>query len=172
MTVDVWPRQTWLDAEPDQVRKEQEAMAEVAPEMEWLADELAGGWQGFAPAWPFERSAPSGLVELLGSQRLQLRVVYSQGYPMVEPKLVPLDPNPPADRRILHSWHLNGDGSLCLLQSADAWTGRDTTAELVAKASGWFIEYLLMERGLIQAMTEEGLHSDDSLDALIGECAT
>jgi hypothetical protein len=90
---------------------------------------------------------------------------------MVEPKLFPLDPDPPRDRRIVHSWHLNGDGSLCLLQTADAWTGRETAADLVAKASGWFIEYLLRERGAIEAMTERGIHSDDSLDGKIEELA-
>lgn len=166
-----WPRQNWLVAEPERVRREKEEMARVAPEMEWLADEPAGGWEGLSPVWPFERPAPRGLDALLAGQRLRLRVVYSQGYPMVEPKLLPLDPDPPRDRRILHSWHLNGDGSLCLLQTADAWTGRDTAADLVAKASGWFIEYLLMERGSIEAMTESGIHSDDSLDSKIEELA-
>jgi hypothetical protein len=166
-----WPRQSWLDAEPDRLRQEREEMGRVAPEMEWLEDDPAGGWEGLAPVWPFERPAPRGLDELLGRLRLRLRVVYAQGYPMVEPKVFPLDPDPPRDRRILHSWHLNGDGSLCLLQNAADWTGRDTAADLVAKASGWFIEYLLMERGLIETMTESGIHSDDSLDAKFEELA-
>jgi hypothetical protein len=30
-----------------------------------------------------------------------------------------------------HDWHVNGDGTVCLFQSASDWTGRDTAAELV-----------------------------------------
>jgi hypothetical protein len=166
-----WPQESWLDAEPERVSREREEMARVAPEMSWLEGDPAGGWEGLAPSWPFERQPPRGLDELLNGRRLRLRVLYSQGYPMVEPKLFPLDPDPPRDRRIVHSWHLNGDGSLCLLLTADAWTGRETAADLVAKASGWFIEYLLRERGAISEMTESGIHSDDSLDNKIEELA-
>ena len=39
--------------------------------------------------------------------------------------------------------------------------------DLVVKASGWFIEYRLMERGLIERMTESGIYSDITLDSLI-----
>jgi hypothetical protein len=164
-----WPRQSWLEAEPERVQRERDQMERVAPEMAWLEDDPAGGWEGLAPIWPFERPAPSGLDKLLEGRRLRLRVSYSQGFPMVQPLLVPLDPDPPRDRRILHSWHLNGDGSLCLLQTAYAWDCRETAADLVAKASGWFIEYLLLEREAIEAMTESGISTDTSLDPLIEE---
>jgi hypothetical protein len=137
--------------------------------MEWLDDEAAGGWDGPAPAWPFARAAPAGLDELLDGRRLRVRVLYLQAFPSVEPRLEPIDPEPPIVRRILHEWHLNGDGTLCLLRTADLWTGRETAADLVVKASGWFIEYLLMERGVIEEMTENGINDDDSLDRLIAE---
>lgn len=164
-----WARQSWLEAEPERVRREREQMERVAPEMQWDEDDPSGGWEGLAPAWPFDQAAPARLDVLLEGRQLRLRVTYSQGYPMVEPKVFPLDPDPPRDRRVVHTWHLNGDGSLCLLQSADSWTGSETAADLVAKASGWFIEYLLRERGAIEAMTESGIHSDDSLDSTIEE---
>jgi hypothetical protein len=164
-----WPRQSWLEAEPERAQRESDEMTRVAPDMAWLDDDPAGGWEGLAPIWPFERSKPAGLDNLLEGQRLRLRVFYSQGFPMVQPLLVPLDPDPPRDRRILHSWHLNGDGSLCLLQTAYAWDGRETAADLVVKASGWFIEYLLREREAIEAMTENGISADTSLDRVIEE---
>lgn len=162
------PRQTWLEAEPERAAREREAMAGLAPEMEWL-DEPAGGWEGLAPAWPIARPEPGGLQRLLQGRQLHLRVEYTQGYPMVEPRLMPLEPDVPLERRILHSWHVKGDGSLCLLQTASQWTGRDTAADLVVKASGWFIEYLLFDAGAITTMTERGLHADHSLDALLAE---
>ena len=164
-----WPRQSWLEAEPERARRERDEMKRVAPEMAWLDDDPAGGWEGLAPIWPFERSTPTGLDTLLEGRRLRVRVFYSQGFPMVQPLLLPLDPDPPRDRRIVHSWHLNGDGSLCLLQTAYAWDGRETAADLVAKASGWFIEYLLRECEAIEAMTENGISVDTSLDQLIEE---
>ena len=147
-------------------------MAEVAPEMAWVDNDPAGGWEGFAPAWPFARAVPDGLEQLLGGRRLRLRVSYTQAFPSIEPRLQPLEPDPPIERRVLHSWHLNGDGTLCLLRTADLWTGRETAADLVVKASGWFIEYLLMERGLIEQMTENGINVDTSLDATIAGLAT
>lgn len=164
-------RQTWIEAESKCVAKERQAMADIAPEMVWLADEAAGGWEGLAPKWPIRRPEPESLDGFLGGRQLRLRVEYSQAHPMVQPTLIPLDPEPPIERRVDHSWHVNGDGSLCLLQTAYQWTGRDTAADLVAKASGWFIEYLLLERGAVTAMTENGLHADDALDALIVEWA-
>ena len=47
----------------------------------------------------------------------------------------------------MHTWHVNGDGSLCLMQAADDWQPEDTAADLVRKACGWFVEYLLVEAG-------------------------
>jgi hypothetical protein len=169
--VNDWPRQSWMAGEPERLKVEREAMARVAPQMAWLEDEPAGGWEGLAPAWPFERPAPAGLDRLRDGRQLRLRVCPKQAFPSVEPKLWPLDPEPPIGRRTVHVWHVNGDGSLCLLRTADLWNGRETAADLVVKASGWFIEYLLMERGAIEEMTENGIYSDDSLDAVIAELA-
>lgn len=165
-----WPRESWLQAEPERVAEEHEAMGAFAPEMTWL-DTPAGGWEGRAPVWPFERPQPSGLTRFLEGRQLRLRVEYGQAFPSVEPRLVPLDPDPPLERRVLESWHLMGDGSLCLLRSADLWTGRETAADLVVKASGWFIEYLLMEREAIEHMTVDGIYGDDSFDELLRELA-
>lgn len=162
-----WPRQSWIEAEPERAAFEREAMAQAAPEMTWIDDTSAGGWEGLAPLWPFDRPQPAGLDQLLEGRQLRVRVEYAQAFPAVEPTLRPLDPDPPLDRRVLHSWHLNGDGTLCLLRTADLWTGRETAADLVIKSSGWHIEYLLMERGAIEQMTENGINDDDSLDAII-----
>lgn len=161
-----WPRQSWLEAEPTRATREREEMERVAPAMVWQS---GGGWDGLAPRWPFPRPEPRRLDALLEGQQLHLGVQYSEGFPMVEPTLIPFEPDPPRERRVLEAWHLMGDGSLCLLETADLWTGRDTAADLVVKASGWFIEYRLIERGLIKKMTKNGIHSDPSLDRLIEE---
>jgi hypothetical protein len=86
---------------------------------------------------------------------------------MVEPILIPLHPEVPLDRRTMHDWHVNGDGSLCLSQRATDWQPGDTAADLVLKAAGWFIEYRLIEEGSREAMTERGIVNDDGLDYLI-----
>jgi hypothetical protein len=164
----------WFEAEPQRLELEQKAMATCAPDLRWIeqSDDLpAGGWEGDAPIWPFERDAPEpGFSRLLDARRLPVRVEYLESFPAVEPKLWPMiDPPPDPIYRTQHSWHVNGDGSLCLLQTADLWTGRETAADLVVKASGWYIEYLLMEAKVIEQMTLAGIYSDTSLDEKIRE---
>lgn len=141
-------------------------MAAVAPDLAW--DEPAGVWVGEAPEWPFLRPRPAALEEFLDGRRLRVRVEYSQAFPMVAPRVVPLDPEPDPMVRTQHDWHVNGDGSLCLLRRASDWDGAGTAAELVVKAAGWFLEYLLMEAGAIEAMTESGIVNDNSFDHLLG----
>jgi hypothetical protein len=85
----------------------------------------------------------------------------------VPPYVYPLRPDVPIDRRTDHTWHVNGDGSLCLLQTADLWVPGSTAAPLIVKASCWFIEYLLMEQGLITEMTEHGIAENAIYDAII-----
>jgi hypothetical protein len=162
-----WPRIGWREAEPQRLVREREEMASLASDLEWLDERPAGGWWGRAPEWPFQRARPDGLDNLLAGRRLLLEVEYSEGFPMAEPRLWPLEPEPPIERRIQHIWHLNGNGTLCLLRTASDWNGSECAAQLVVKASGWVIEYLLMEAGAIEAMSEEGIYSDAQFDPLI-----
>lgn len=161
------PRQRWLEAEPERLERERQEMAKLAPQMHWVELDGAGGWEGYAPVWPFDRDPPATIDAFLNGIRLKLLVAYPQAYPAVQPAVFPVEPLPPLERRLLHKWHLNGDGSICLLQSADAWTGRETAAELVVKASGWLVEYLLVDRELQETMSDEGIVTDASLDHLI-----
>jgi hypothetical protein len=161
---------TWWQVEPDLLRREQRAMTALAPELAWVPAG-PGGWAGLAPIWPFERPAPPGLMGLLAGRRLQLEVQYGHAFPVVAPKVWSIDPQPTLEQRTQHAWHVNGDGSLCLLRDAAAWTGRDPAAELVVKAAGWFIEYLLLTDGRIEEMTSAGIATDPCLDGLITEAA-
>lgn len=164
-------RSSWWQAEPDLLAREQQAMAELAPEMVWLAEPVSGGWGGKPPSWVAERAEPNGLTNLLGAQRLELEILYTEGFPMVPPRLVPLHPEIPLDQRFNHAWHVNGDGTLCLLRNTSLWTGTETAADLVAKAVGWFVEYRLMEEDRITQMTESGIYADETIDAKIEEFA-
>lgn len=172
-------RIAWVEAEPGRVEREQEAMAAVAPGMVWHDDlqwpddsarwrsRPAMGWLGEAPLWTPDRPMPAGVEKLVGTRRLELAVYYPEAFPAAPAVLYPVDPEVPLDRRTLHQWHVNGDGSLCLMQAAADWQLEDTAADLVRKASCWFIEYLVVEAGLRQQMTERGLLADDSLDELL-----
>lgn len=162
-------RISWIDAEPDLVEREKAAMAEHAPEMAWRDDLVylmrpVVGWVGKAPVWSADRPKPAGVDELLAGRQLELAVFYPEGFPMAAPALLPLDPEVPIDRRTLHRWHVNGNGTLCLVQRADDWQPTDTAADLVRKASGWFIEYLLVDGGHREAMTERGMSADTAAD--------
>lgn len=142
-------------------------MHATAPELTWVEDARGVGWEGLAPIWPFHRPSPPGLEAFLNGRRFRVRVQYVEGFPMVAPRVWPLDPEPDPRYRTQHIWHVNPDGSLCLMQTAGDWTGTETAAELVIKAAGWFLEYLLMEAGLIEAMSVNGIANDDSFDHLL-----
>jgi hypothetical protein len=145
----------WRAAESGLLESEQAQMAARAPDLAYI-DEAAGGWRGLAPAWPQDLAQPPGLEKLVGGRRLELGVAYTQGFPMAPPDLFPLDPCPAVELRARHDWHLNGDGSLCLLFSAADWPGDGSAADLVEKAAGWFVEYLARQASLIEAMSEHG----------------
>jgi hypothetical protein len=162
-------RESWVDAEPGLVEREKAAMAEHVPEMTWRDDLVYGmrpvvGWTGKAPVWGGDRPKPEGVDALLARRQLELDVYYTEGFPMVPPTLFPIDPRVPIERRTFQRWHVMGDGTLCLVQGAYDWQPTDTAAELVRKASGWFIEYLLVEGGHREAMTECGILDDTSVD--------
>ncbi len=168
---------SWTDAEPGLVDREQQAMAEHAPEMVWRADlrwrnRPMAGWKGHAPVWAGDREKPPGVDELLNGRRLEVRVFYPEAFPAVPAILEPVEPDVPLERRTLNQWHVNGNGSLCLMQAADDWDLTDTAADLVRKASGWFIEYLLADAGKTEQMTQQGVLVDTSLDAKLAEYAT
>lgn len=160
------PRQGWLEAEPRRASTEREEMAKVAPDLDWIGDNDAGGWEGLVPVWPFDRPLPQELDEFLAGRRLRVRVEYPQSFPMVEPSIFPLDPEPEVYQRTQARWHVLGDGSLCLLQTASDWTGRGTAADLIVKAAGWFLEFILMQMGEIDEMTTDGIVNDPGLDHL------
>jgi ubiquitin-protein ligase len=159
-------RISWQEVEASRLAREKREMQDKASDLTWIerSDELpAGGWEGEAPEWPMERPQPKGLGKLLGGRRLKVRVVYSEGFPMDPPRLIPLDPKPEFGQRFQHKLHLNADGSVCLIRLASDWTGEATAADLVEKASAWFIEWCAMEAGLITEMSN-GVYSDDYLD--------
>lgn len=158
-----WPRQSWVEAEPTRAAAEKTAMTAVAAE---LAPSEDGAWEGLAPIWPFERRAPEELEAFLAGRRFRVRVEYLEGFPMAPPRICPLDPEPDPLVRTQHDWHVNPDGTVCLFQSASDWTGTETAADLVVKACGWFLEYLLMEAGLIERMTVNGIVNDPVHDDL------
>jgi hypothetical protein len=169
--------QSWVDAERGIARRENAAMARWAPDLEWRDDlhwrqgRRAFGWVGSAPDWAADRERPPGVEELLDGRRLKLKVVYPEAFPAVPAVLFPTDPDVPLMRRTLSTWHVNGDGSLCLMQAAGDWRLEDTAADLVRKASGWFIEYLLLEAVEIEKMTERGIFADTVLDPILGKFA-
>ncbi len=166
-----------MDAEPGLVERERSEMATYAPELEWHKNltwrhgRRAYGWKGLAPVWAAERAKPTGVDELLAGRRLELKIIYPEAFPSVPPSLTPVDPDVPVERRTLSSWHVNGDGSLCLLRTAEDWQPTDTAAALVRKASGWLLEYLLMDAGEIDRMTEHGIFNDTSLDEILARRA-
>lgn len=156
----------WWEAEPATLARELEAMSSVAPSLRWCEELPEKGWEGEVSLWPFERPAPQDLEAFVGDERLILRIAYLQAHPIVAPLLYPLTPQTDPSMWTLHTWHLNGDGSLCLFQDALTWTPDATAADLIAKGASWFLQFVLVSRGYLDGMTECGIVDDDSLDHL------
>lgn len=158
------PSVSWRDAEPTVLARELTEVAKVAPDLVW--DEEYGTWAGELPLWPFERVEPAGLHEFVDGRRFRVLIEYPESYPMVEATVIPLDPAPTAWEHSATQFHVLPSGGLCLFRDAVAWEGTETAAELVLKAAGWFLEYLLIKAGLREEMTPAGIADDDSLDEL------
>lgn len=135
----------------------------VAPDLAWDGQR----WTGSAPLWAFERPSPDGLLSFVGDRRLKLEISYLESFPMVAPRFTPIDPVPHISVWTRHDWHVNGDGSLCMFQNFNDWDPFSTAADLVPKAAGWFLEYLLLSSGRIERMTVNGIVDDDRLDSLL-----
>lgn len=162
----------WWRAEPERWARDRDDITAHFPDLQWSehrgrAVRDAGGWRGRLPLWPFDREPPVG-IERIGPG-LQLEMIYHQAYPMAPPAVYPLDPADDLFARTDHRWHLNGDGSLCLLQTAAQWDPRTSVIELLLKAGGWRLEHALMTAGLINAMSESGIVSDTVMDGLLAE---
>lgn len=160
----------WWKAESGRWEQDRHEITDRFPDLVWTAAPArairdAGGWSGRLPMWPFDRPQPVG-VDRLGLG-LQLELIYPQAYPMVPAAVHPQDPAPDLVHRTDHRWHLNGDGSLCLLRAAAQWDPRTSVIDLLLKAAGWRIEFALMKAGIVDAMSESGIVSDDSLDSLL-----
>jgi hypothetical protein len=163
----------WTETEAEHLRAEREGVAALAPELRWSEGLRAFGrkdlvgFTGPLPAWCAERPMPAGVLELLGTDRLEISCVYSEATPMVPPAIYPVTPRVPLVRRTDHTWHVNGDGSLCLLQTAGDWRPGETAVPLLIKASCWFVEYRLKEAELIESMSEHGIAVDTRYDAIL-----
>ncbi|MDF9277737.1 hypothetical protein P4U43_08040 [Arthrobacter sp. EH-1B-1] len=162
----------WTEREPVRLARDQDEVRAFAPLLEYKspADEDGlphGGWVGELPRWPFERPQPEALEGLLGAQGLRVLVAYSAAHPMVPPTIYSIDPEPSVWEQTQSAWHVAPGGSLCLLQSDGGWQPEASITELLAKASGWRIEYALMKAGVIDRMSVNGIVSDPSYDHLI-----
>lgn len=159
----------WWDDQPAALARVLADLRDANFDLTWSTS-LGGVLEGRLPPWPFGRSAPE-LLSALVPQGLLVEVHLGQSFPMLCPKVFPQDPLPPFDRWTQHRWHVNGDGSLCQLQSADAWDPSTSVVDVLRKAAGWRVEYALVEADAVAAMSLSGIVSDDSLDGLVVEAA-
>ncbi|SFT55090.1 hypothetical protein [Arthrobacter sp. ov118] len=167
----------WQDAEPARLQRDRKEVSEFAPHLLYQepdpsggGEHIHGGWIGELPLWPFDRPAPEGLKELVGTNGLTVAVMYSAAHPMVPPTIFPVSVEPTPHEETQAAWHVAPGGSLCLLQSDGGWHPEASITELLAKAAGWHIEYALMKRGAIQEMSVRGIVTDPSFDHLVAEC--
>ncbi|MFC8208815.1 ubiquitin-conjugating enzyme family protein [[Kitasatospora] papulosa] len=155
----------WWACEPRRLHRDHEEITTRFPGLTW-SGEGAGSWEGRLPRWPLDRPEPKHLAEWIGDEGLLLRMEYSQAYPMMAPRLLPLDPLPEPYEWTQHRWHVNGDATLCLLRD-DIWTGRESVVDLLLKAAAWRVEYALMKAGVIEQMSANGIADDHCFDRFL-----
>jgi hypothetical protein len=176
----------WWQDDPGRLDAECAAMAEAAPDLNWVDarfaatanaaaartwfDAATGGWFGEVPLWPFDRPRPRGLGDLVGGRPLLVAVQCWPVHPMMAPIVTPLGVPLPLEALGLNTWHLVPSGALCLFRGDAWWDPASLVAELVPKISGWYIEYHLMMRGCITRMPDRGVNVDDALDQVIDDC--
>lgn len=158
---------SWWEVDPSRRDLELADVRSVAPDLVW--EEIGSGqFRGVLTRWPFERPAPPSLDRLV-PDGLEVMVRYGQAFPAAPPLIFAVNPEPDRSLRGFGRYHLLPNGALCLLRDADQWTPRDQTSELLLKASGWLIEYRLLQHGRITALSERGIVEDASFDHLVGE---
>lgn len=162
------PRSWWVD-DPERLELEKRDIASVAPDLVWVP-ENAGRFEGEIPIWPFTRPEPVELRDLV-TMAGRVRVEYRQAFPAVPPTIICVDPEPAITMRSFADYHVLPNGGLCLLRNADQWTLQSRTSELLLKASGWRIEYALLNAGAIERMTLSGIVEDEQMDELISSVA-
>ncbi|MEU9014747.1 hypothetical protein AB0D12_34395 [Streptomyces sp. NPDC048479] len=154
---------TWWACEPRRLKRDQREITAAFPDL--LYDgEGAGSWHGTLPLWPFDRPQPPYLTDWMGTTGLRVAMAFPQAYPMVPPHIFPLDPVPELAEWTQSRWHVNGDGTLCLLRAHALWTGRESVVDLLLKAAAWRVEYALMKHGAISQMSDCGIVEDDCFD--------
>lgn len=161
---------SWWQDEPARLQRDLDDLAAAGFDLAWTGLS-SGRLDGRLPAWPLSRPAPDGLDELLPTGGLLVHVEFGHGYPMVCPRVYPEDPKPPVERCTQHRWHVNGDGSLCLLQSADAWYPTTPLSDVLRKAAAWRVEYALVEAEVVPEMSLSGIVSNADRDHLVSEAA-
>lgn len=157
---------TWWEDDPVRLEQEIADVRAVAPLLTWM-EEGAGRFEGPLPLWPFARSAPANISDLLDP--FVVRVEYNHAFPAAPPHILPLLPQPVPTIRGFTQFHVLPSGRLCLLRDADQWYPWSKTSELLLKASGWAIEFALLEAGAITQMSMSGIVIDTFYDELIAE---
>lgn len=155
---------TWWEDDPARLEQEISDVQGIAPLLTWTA-EGAGRFEGPLPLWPFPRQAPECISDLLDP--FVVRVEYSHAFPAAPPHVLPLVPQPVPTIRGFTQFHVLPNGRLCLLRDADQWYPWTRTSELLLKASGWAVEFALLEAHAITQMSESGIVEDSSYDDLI-----
>lgn len=165
---------SWMVAEPARLARDRREVESRFNNLvfEEQPDDLAphGSWRGHIPVWPFERSEPDGLQEVVPTP-LEVVIAYPSAYPMLAPRFIPRQPAPSFDERSQHRWHVAPNGQLCLLQSEALWSPDSSIVDLIEKAAGWRIEYALVKAGVLESMSLHGIALDGSFDHLITEMA-
>jgi hypothetical protein len=102
-------------------------------------------WKGEVNLIPIDVESPP----------LKIRIIYSEGYPVVAPSVEPIEPSIPDSFRG-HEWHRWMDGDICYVRPK-YWILNYDAADIISKVETWYFNYLAYKSKLIDKMPEVGI---------------
>lgn len=134
----------WYEFDKNRVVLEYQKMQRKYPNFIFCKYEGKLAWEGEVNLIP----------EGVEAVPLKVRLIYPNGFPIISPKVYPLEPELPKEMWG-HKWHKWEDGNLCYLQPK-LWNVQYTTVDVVDKIEIWYFNFLALLFKLIDKMPDEG----------------
>jgi len=96
-----------------------------------------------------------GEVKFFNNMPLKIRIVLEDSYPVVAPKIFPIDSNIPKEQWG-HEWHKWEEGNICYVNPKD-WSQKYYLVEIIDKVKVWNFNFFCYKNELVPQMPDVGL---------------
>lgn len=135
----------WYEFDKSRVVLECQKMQDKFPKFILSKYERKLAWEGEVNAIP----------EGVEAVPLRIRLIYSDAFPIVPPKVYPIEPELPKDDWG-HQWHRWQAGNLCYIEPT-LWHMNYTAVDIIEKIEIWYFNFLAYKFGKIDMMPDTGM---------------